>query len=119
MRTRRGWSRSGWRLARPVREPARCPGGPGRAGPGRHRIAAPCRKACAAPDRRAGAAAGPSRPGPVLAAAGELADPVENELVPGQLSFHAQPGVLNDKVIGNCLVRPGPVPVVIELSGLS
>src|ERR1035437_7637123 len=110
MRTRRGWSRSGWRLARPVREPARCPGGPGRAGPGRHRIAAPGRKACAAPDRRAGAAAGPSRPGPVLAAAGELADPVENELVPG---------VLNDKVIGNCLVRPGPVPVVIELSGLS
>jgi hypothetical protein len=55
----------------------------------------------------------------VLAARGQLAEPVENELVPGQLSFHSQPRVLNEQVIGNCLIRPGPVPVVIELSRLS
>ena len=67
---------------------------------------------CRAAGRRQGALGGRAALG------GQLPEPVQHEPVPGQLRADPQPGMLDDQVIGHCLVRPGPVLLPVDLCGL-
>ena len=51
-----------------------------------------------------------------LAVRGQLAELVQDQLVPVQLGPDPQPCMLDDEVIGHGLARPQPVALVIELS---
>ncbi|HEX9624684.1 MAG TPA: hypothetical protein VF979_09925 [Streptosporangiaceae bacterium] len=50
----------------------------------------------------------------MLALSGQLADPVEQQTVPGQLRLEAETRVLGNEVVGDGLVRPGPLSQVAE-----
>lgn len=48
----------------------------------------------------------------------QFPEAVKNELVPAQLGLYAHAGVLDHQVVGDGLVRPGALLLVLESAGL-